>query len=331
MGPPRFTHIEGEEGFGGIVRELAKSDAILPSIERAKDALAVAYKNRDAKTAKDIRDKAEAVRVYTMRRDGSFEISNQAAEIKIRAERCLGGILIAMKAEGKRDMGGKRKSNESNDAIRLPTIEDLDIKPDLSSQCQKLATVPDEKFERQIATIKECGQLTTAETLRSATTVSGSESYDGDEWFTPSEYIEKARNVMGSIELDPASCEKANKTVGAVKFFSKKDDGLAQTWSGNVWLNPPYSYPLVENFTSKFMREDIDQGILLVNNCTDAVWFQNLLRQYPVCFTAGRISFYQAGGAKFATRQGQAFFYRGVDVTKFSKIFADVGTALVKL
>jgi hypothetical protein len=61
-----------------------------------------------------------------------------------------------------------------------------------------------------------------------------------NEWYTPSEYIEAARLVMGSIDLDPASCEYANETVMAGEYFNKEDDGLSQSWFGNIWLNPPY-------------------------------------------------------------------------------------------
>ena len=65
------------------------------------------------------------------------------------------------------------------------------------------------------------------------------------EWYTPALYIEKARRTLGNIDLDPASCEAAQKTIGACRFYSEADDGLNQRWQGKVWLNPPYAGKLV--------------------------------------------------------------------------------------
>jgi hypothetical protein len=54
-----------------------------------------------------------------------------------------------------------------------------------------------------------------------------------NEWFTPAEYLEKAREVMGAFDLDPASCEGANQTVKATKFYGADDNGLEQEWHGH--------------------------------------------------------------------------------------------------
>jgi hypothetical protein len=60
------------------------------------------------------------------------------------------------------------------------------------------------------------------------------------EHYTPSDVIVAARNTMGSIDLDPASCQQANdEVVRADRFFSQDDDGLVKPWFGRVWLNPP--------------------------------------------------------------------------------------------
>jgi len=64
-------------------------------------------------------------------------------------------------------------------------------------------------------------------------------SSESTEHMTPADYVEAAREVLGVIELDPASSELANGTVRARRYFTKADDGFAQRWGGRVFLNPP--------------------------------------------------------------------------------------------
>jgi hypothetical protein len=166
--------------------------------------------------------------------------------------------------------------------------------------------------------------------LTASNHISASDGYDGDEWYTPAEYVEAARRVMGGIDLDPASCEIANQIVGAETFYTKEHDGLQFNWSGRVFLNPPYSYPKVEQFTSRLIEQVAagytDEAILLVNNSTDTDWFQALLSRFPACFTDGRVRFYRDTGEYFGTRQGQAFFYAGPNRDRFIAEFAGFGT-----
>lgn len=55
-----------------------------------------------------------------------------------------------------------------------------------------------------------------------------------DEWYTMPRYIEAARTVLGHIDLDPASTERANRIIKATHYYTKQDDGLTQHWSGKV-------------------------------------------------------------------------------------------------
>ncbi len=59
------------------------------------------------------------------------------------------------------------------------------------------------------------------------------------EHFTPPEIVEAARDVLGTIDLDPASCALANRIVRAKAIFTKRRNGLTKPWYGNVFLNPP--------------------------------------------------------------------------------------------
>jgi len=76
------------------------------------------------------------------------------------------------------------------------------------------------------------------------------------EYYTPEIIIETARRVMGSIDLDPASSEEANKTVKAKHFhvcdmvllnshtgklyLESINGGIDKEWYGNVWMNHPF-------------------------------------------------------------------------------------------
>lgn len=44
------------------------------------------------------------------------------------------------------------------------------------------------------------------------------------EWYTPIDYIIRARSVLGVIDLDPASCEQAQKAVRTEIFYTIKQD-----------------------------------------------------------------------------------------------------------
>jgi len=162
-----------------------------------------------------------------------------------------------------------------------------------------------------------------------------------NEWYTPSRYIEAARRVMGSIDLDPASCEMANKVVKAEKFYNIKDNGLLQSWHGNIWLNPPYSQAIrargglftstVQNFTTKLLCEfsigNIKQAILLATAQVNSLWFAPMW-QYTICFPNHTIAFY---GKKTKPKNtlkhlwGSCFVYLGPSESAFIEHFSPFG------
>lgn len=166
--------------------------------------------------------------------------------------------------------------------------------------------------------------------------VSDDPDYDGDEWYTPAEIIESARLVMGSIDLDPATCEEAQQVVKADKYYTKDDDSLrdAICWYGNVWLNPPYSAKLIIQFIEKLIAEydngNITQAVVITNNSSETDWFQNLLERFPTCFKRRRAKFWRPNADDFGARQGQAIFYLGDNVDGFCDEFSKMGVVVIK-
>jgi hypothetical protein len=151
-----------------------------------------------------------------------------------------------------------------------------------------------------------------------------------NEHYTPLQYVDAARDVLGEIDLDPASCEEANETVGATSYFDASDNGLDRDWRGRVWLNPPYGN-LVGEFVAKLVAEhragNVPEAILLVNaHCTDTAWFQPLWNGC-LCFTDHRINFY-GDDTRSGSTHGSVFVYLGDRVGEFANRFSEFGAVV---
>lgn len=154
-----------------------------------------------------------------------------------------------------------------------------------------------------------------------------------NEWYTPARYIEAARAVMGGIDLDPASCELANHTVQATRYYSKEDDGLSKDWYGRVWLNPPYgrmykgtgTTAFVTRLIEEYAKGTVEQAIILTMMGMYANWFFRLL-QYPVCFLGQKPLFCLPDGT--ITKHGFAACctYLGPHESRFIEVFSQFGT-----
>lgn len=114
-----------------------------------------------------------------------------------------------------------------------------------------------------------------------------------DEWYTPKEIID----ALGPFDTDPCAPEQPLWPTARI-MYDRNDDGLRQEWIGRVWLNPPYSRPLIERFVAK-MAEHNDGIALLYNRC-DSKMFQDIIFRKAVAmkFLRNRIRFYRPDGTR---------------------------------
>jgi hypothetical protein len=168
---------------------------------------------------------------------------------------------------------------------------------------------------------------------------------------TPTHILKLARDCLGTIDLDPASDEEANKNVKAKLYYP--EDGLILPWSGRVWLNPPGG--LVDKDLNQLPAKIRTKGCM----SSAAVWWHKLLHHYnagdvtealflcfnleamlntqnvgtgvpiqafPFCIPEYRIRYPGSAGAKSSSPPGaSAIVYLGPDHAKFVSTFRSLG------
>lgn len=130
----------------------------LMKYDSARAALAEVHRVDEVKT---LRDKAQALAAYAKQAQDTKLLAT-ATEIKVRAERKAGQLLIEMKRDGRRADKG-RPEKTSHDVINSATLKDLGISLMQSSRWQKLAGMPEEMFEQCLTeAIEKFGEVTSA-------------------------------------------------------------------------------------------------------------------------------------------------------------------------
>jgi len=167
-------------------------------------------------------------------------------------------------------------------------------------------------------------------------------SSKSNEWYTPKWLVDKALEVLGTIDVDPASNPLANKWIKARRYYFT--DGLSMPWFGNVWLNPPRG---VENGKSVqgvwgnrmeqlYTKGDIFQGILLIRAVQGYDWYEQLVDKADrVAFLRERVKFLKPQemnngkeNGKTADKIGTTLLYFGPNRTLFKQTFIDIARIL---
>lgn len=258
---------------------------------------------------------------------------NRCRAVVFKAERGLAAAVKAGQYAGTIATHGGDRTQDSvrnlEDAAPRPaTFDELGITPKDVHRGKQLADVTDEQIDAAAEEATNQGRVLTRPQI-----TSNSGQF---EFYTPRPFIDAAVATMGGIDLDPASSEIANRTVGAARIWTAEDNGLTKTWDGRIWLNPPFARGLVQQFIDRLIEETaagrVTASIVLTNNATETGWGQTLLaHNTAVCLPRGRINFNDHTGrprTESGALQGQMIVYRGDHRGRFAEAFAPFGVIL---
>lgn len=141
-------------------------------------------------------------------------------------------------------------------------------------------------------------------------------AYGSPDYYTPKWILERVERFLGEYH-DPCPA-RYNKPLA--------DNGLAQTWKGNVFCNPPYG-AFIAPWIRKVVTEPVDELLLLVPAATDASWFAPLF-EYTICFISGRIYFTKPDKSEARAPHASVLVYRGPRVDEFTEEFSDIGAVM---
>lgn len=159
---------------------------------------------------------------------------------------------------------------------------------------------------------------------------------ESDENYSPSDLIALVHQFYGCPDLDPFSCELANQTIKAKRFFSIRDDGFIQDWrwAKTIWANPPYSAGFLEPVVDKLIAtlNETEAEAFLLTNTDSTQWYKKALARCDrFILPATRLTFYNPKRAKEGKKQdqnrfSQTLFYFGLQPQKVEQIFGGWGT-----
>ena len=164
--------------------------------------------------AKDILDKAAVMHQYAKRLKVGIECERPIAIAVLKIKAALGELMPA-KSPSERGSSGGRGNKASSPA-------ELALGKEAKAAYRKIAKNKD-KLDEYLDAVSDVP--TQGGFLKWTKNTHVANNSCNNEWYTPPKFIEAAREVMGSIDLDPATSKVAQETViGSFK-------SLAFCWS----------------------------------------------------------------------------------------------------
>lgn len=159
-----------------------------------------------------------------------------------------------------------------------------------------------------------------------------------DRWYTPEAHLALARDVLGEIDLDPASDLHGNTRVKAARYLT---DGLVSPWTSGpavtVWMNPPGGRGQAAAFWERLMalldHGALNHAIVAMFSVEQLQTTQNLacapMVAFPICFPRRRVHWDPIPGrvAHSPTHAAGYVYVPGLrnETAQFCKVFSTLG------
>ena len=113
-----------------------------------------------------------------------------------------------------------------------------------------------------------------------------------NEWYTPLSFFETLNNEF-NFTLDPCCTKESAKCD---KFFTKKENGLKQSWGGyNVFMNPPYGREIKDWIKKAYdeSKKNNTTVVCLIPARTDTKYWHEFIfdKAKDIRFIKGRLKF----------------------------------------
>ena len=243
---------------------------------------------RNLSELKEIHDIAVAAEAYAEAHRLGVQAANHALEVRLLAARRIGELVPAVSPKDSGKMAHGREVSE----VRTP-----DISKQRLSEFRKLASIPLAAFRKKISDAKDRNErISYSKFLSSSKFGTWQTSSETAEWETPQALFDLL-NTEFSFGLDV--CATAQNTK-CKQFYSRKDNGLLQSWHGACWMNPPYGDAIPEWMNK--VSVEVGRGALvvcLVPARTDTEWWWDNAIAGEVRFLRGRLRFSEQGSAPF--------------------------------
>lgn len=174
-----------------------------------------------------------------------------------------------------------------------------------------------------------------------------------DNWWTPDWLVNLSKEVLGEIDLDPASSYESNLKIGAARFIDEKSNGLITPWNDNenepisVFLNPPggkignkskagfFWNTLMAYASADFISHAIFLAFSIEALQTTQINSSQPITSFPLCIPKKRIAFVDPiNNARHSPSHSNAIAYipgTKDESQKFIDVFQDVGAIMMPL